>query len=88
MARNIPSDVDSVEAYDPMNCTHTALRQASRQLTQASSIQTLRPIAPRAPTSSSARRMATCAPRDRSRPLLLGHHRRETRKIFRQFVSG
>ena len=34
MARNIPSDVDSVEAYDPMNCTHTALRQASRQLTQ------------------------------------------------------
>ena len=34
MARKPPSDVDSVEAYDPLNCTHTALRQASRQLTQ------------------------------------------------------
>jgi len=34
MARKTPSDVDSVEAYDPLNCTHTALRQASRQLTQ------------------------------------------------------
>jgi len=33
MARTQPSDVDSVEPYDPLNCTHTALRQASRQLT-------------------------------------------------------
>lgn len=34
MVRKLPEDVDSVEAYDPLNCTHTALRQASRQLTQ------------------------------------------------------
>lgn len=34
MARTIPSDVDSTEAYDQLNCTHTALRVASRQLTQ------------------------------------------------------
>ena len=34
MARQVPPDVDSVEPYNLMNCTHTALRQASRQLTQ------------------------------------------------------
>ncbi|WEK05128.1 MAG: MarR family winged helix-turn-helix transcriptional regulator [Candidatus Devosia phytovorans] len=34
MARPVPPDVDSVEPYSPLNCTHTAMRQASRQLTQ------------------------------------------------------
>ena len=34
MARQAPPDVDSVEPFDLMHCTHTALRQASRQLTQ------------------------------------------------------
>tara|TARA_R110002020_G_scaffold11340_25_gene42797 strand:+ start:1172 stop:1681 length:510 start_codon:yes stop_codon:yes gene_type:complete len=34
MPRQVPPDVDSVEPFSPMNCTHTALRQASRQLTQ------------------------------------------------------
>lgn len=34
MARQAPPDVDRVEPYNLMNCTHTALRQASRQLTQ------------------------------------------------------
>ncbi|WP_449395050.1 MarR family winged helix-turn-helix transcriptional regulator [Devosia riboflavina] len=34
MAKITPADVESTEAYDPLNCTHTALRVASRQLTQ------------------------------------------------------
>lgn len=34
MAKQVPPDVDEVEPYNLMNCTHTALRQASRQLTQ------------------------------------------------------
>ena len=34
MAVNPPKTVDDVEPYDQLNCTHTALRQASRQLTQ------------------------------------------------------
>ena len=34
MAKSTPADVDSTEAYNPLNCTHTALRVASRQLTQ------------------------------------------------------
>lgn len=34
MAKTTPADVESTEAYDPLNCTHTALRVASRQLTQ------------------------------------------------------
>lgn len=34
MAKNTPADVENTEAYDPLNCTHTALRVASRQLTQ------------------------------------------------------
>ncbi|KRA98361.1 hypothetical protein ASD83_09420 [Devosia sp. Root685] len=34
MAKTTPTDVESTEAYDPLNCTHTALRVASRQLTQ------------------------------------------------------
>lgn len=34
MARKQPADAEHVEAYDPLNCTHTALRQASRHLTQ------------------------------------------------------
>jgi len=34
MAKTTPEDVESTEAYDPLNCTHTALRVASRQLTQ------------------------------------------------------
>jgi DNA-binding MarR family transcriptional regulator len=34
MPRQVPPDVDSVEPFDLMHCTHTALRQASRQLTQ------------------------------------------------------
>ena len=34
MPRQVPPDVDSVEPFNLMNCTHTAMRQASRQLTQ------------------------------------------------------
>ena len=34
MPRQVPPDVDNVEPFNLMNCTHTALRQASRQLTQ------------------------------------------------------
>ncbi|WP_193334919.1 MarR family winged helix-turn-helix transcriptional regulator [Devosia beringensis] len=34
MAKQVPPDVDSVEPFNLMNCTHTAMRQASRQLTQ------------------------------------------------------
>ncbi|MCR6633343.1 MarR family transcriptional regulator [Devosia sp.] len=34
MAKITPADVESTEAYDPLTCTHTALRVASRQLTQ------------------------------------------------------
>ncbi|SEQ07281.1 transcriptional regulator, MarR family [Devosia sp. YR412] len=34
MTRQVPPDVDNVEPYSPLNCTHTALRHASRQLTQ------------------------------------------------------
>lgn len=34
MTKITPADVESTEAYDPINCTHTALRVASRQLTQ------------------------------------------------------
>tara|TARA_R110002124_G_scaffold114535_41_gene269609 strand:+ start:19301 stop:19801 length:501 start_codon:yes stop_codon:yes gene_type:complete len=34
MPRQVPPDVDSVEPFDLMNCTHTAMRQAARQLTQ------------------------------------------------------
>lgn len=34
MAGNRPKAADDVESYDQLNCTHTALRQASRQLTQ------------------------------------------------------
>jgi DNA-binding MarR family transcriptional regulator len=34
MAANRPKAADDVEPYDQLNCTHTALRQASRQLTQ------------------------------------------------------
>lgn len=34
MSRQVPPDVDSVEPFNLMNCTHTAMRQASRQLTQ------------------------------------------------------
>lgn len=34
MAKSTPTDVETTEAYDPLNCTHTALRVASRQLTQ------------------------------------------------------
>ena len=34
MPRQAPPDVDSVEPFNLMNCTHTAMRQASRQLTQ------------------------------------------------------
>ena len=34
MARPVPPDVDNIEPFSLMNCTHTALRQASRQLTQ------------------------------------------------------
>lgn len=34
MARQSPPDVENVEPYSPLNCTHTALRHASRQLTQ------------------------------------------------------
>jgi len=34
MPRQVPSDLDDVEPFNLMNCTHTALRQASRQLTQ------------------------------------------------------
>lgn len=34
MPKTLPPDVEAVEAYDPLNCTHTALRVASRQLTQ------------------------------------------------------
>jgi DNA-binding MarR family transcriptional regulator len=34
MAGNRPRAADDVEPYDQLNCTHTALRQASRQLTQ------------------------------------------------------
>jgi len=34
MAKIAPDDVERTEAYDPLNCTHTALRLASRQMTQ------------------------------------------------------
>ena len=34
MPRSVPPDVDQVEPFDLMNCTHTAVRQAARQLTQ------------------------------------------------------
>jgi len=34
MAKTTPADAERTEAYDPLNCTHTALRVASRQLTQ------------------------------------------------------
>ena len=34
MPRQVPPDLDDVEPFNLMNCTHTALRQASRQLTQ------------------------------------------------------
>ena len=34
MPREVPPDLDDVEPFNLMNCTHTALRQASRQLTQ------------------------------------------------------
>jgi DNA-binding MarR family transcriptional regulator len=34
MPKQVPADVDNVEPFNLMNCTHTALRQASRQLTQ------------------------------------------------------
>lgn len=34
MPKITPADVESTEAYDPLTCTHTALRVASRQLTQ------------------------------------------------------
>lgn len=34
MAVSPPAAADNVEPYDQLNCTHTALRQASRQLTQ------------------------------------------------------
>ena len=33
MPRQVPPDLDDVEPFNLMNCTHTALRQASRQLT-------------------------------------------------------
>jgi len=50
MAKQVPPDVDSVEPFDPMHCTHTALRQASRQLTQVYD----NAIAPAGLTSSQA----------------------------------
>ena len=34
MPRQVPPDLDTVEPFNLMSCTHTALRQASRQLTQ------------------------------------------------------
>ena len=34
MAVNPQEEADGIEPYDQLNCTHTALRQASRQLTQ------------------------------------------------------
>lgn len=34
MTTTQPGTADPVEPYDQLNCTHTALRQASRQLTQ------------------------------------------------------
>ncbi len=34
MAITPPGTADRVEPYDQLNCTHTAMRQASRQLTQ------------------------------------------------------
>ena len=34
MAKITPADVESTAVYSPLNCTHTALRIASRQLTQ------------------------------------------------------
>jgi len=34
MPRQVPPDLDSVEPFNLMNCTHTAMRLAARQLTQ------------------------------------------------------
>jgi len=34
MSKAIASSIDDVEPYDALNCTHTSLRRAARQLTQ------------------------------------------------------
>ena len=50
MPRPVPPDVASVEPFDVMHCTHTAVRQASRQLTQVYDLA----IAPSGLTSAQA----------------------------------
>ena len=50
MTRPVPVDVASVEPFDVLNCTHTAVRQASRQLTQVYDLA----IAPAGLTSAQA----------------------------------